>query len=290
MISSTEAPEIVLPTFGQPVSGRSAFVVGVWGSAGSRKTTVACNLAFELAELGTSVLLVDADGRRPSIAALMNLVESGPGITAVTRLGRQGRLDESELRRLCTEIRFENHTLDVLTGLNIPNRWPELDKPGLEALLKVAGEVHDFVIVDLNDELESGLISSRAEGERNLATNFFTETADVVLGVFAADPVGINRFLFEARDVGFDYWPIANRVTPTTIGKHPERQIRESMAKLGRITPRAMLPDDPVSTHWSLLHGKPLRFMSKSSKLAAALKLLALDLFDSRAATLNSGM
>ncbi|MEY3624824.1 MAG: hypothetical protein RL696_205 [Actinomycetota bacterium] len=62
------------------------------------------------------------------------------------------------------------------------------------------------------------------------------------------------------------------------------------MAKLGRITPRAMLPDDSVSTHWSLLNGKPLRFMSKSSKLAAALKLLALDLFDSRAATLNSGM
>jgi Mrp family chromosome partitioning ATPase len=68
---------------------RAGKVVTVWGSAGSGKTLLAINLAFQLAEANRSVALLDLDTKRPSIAASLGIVEPGAGITALARLARQ---------------------------------------------------------------------------------------------------------------------------------------------------------------------------------------------------------
>ena len=44
-----------------------------WGSSGSGKSSIATNLAFELALSGKKIFLVDADSYHPSIAALLGL-------------------------------------------------------------------------------------------------------------------------------------------------------------------------------------------------------------------------
>jgi len=65
------------------VSNRTtAMTIACWGSAGSGKSTVGANLAFELAALGLRVVLVDADTYNPSLSALLGITDPGPGLTA----------------------------------------------------------------------------------------------------------------------------------------------------------------------------------------------------------------
>ena len=277
------------PSESDPVLvGQVGEVISIWGAAASGKTMLASNLAFELAAQEQRVLLVDLDSRRPALAALLGLVDAGPGITAITRLARQERLDVAEMKRLSAEIKFGTNRLDVVTGMNSNSRWPELDKKGLEGLLNMAIANYDYVIFDLNDELEQGLVSTRSESDRNFATRWALEVCDKILAVLASDPVGINRFLFDVRDLSHEYWAIGNLVSQATVGKNPMRQIRDALHQVGRIDPKALLPEDRSATQWQVATAKPLLLSPKSSKLANTIHTLALDLLDARNGPLNS--
>ena len=145
----------------------SAKVIAVWGSAGSGKTTLAVNIGFELSSMDLKVLVIDADSYRPSIAASLGLTEPGPGITAVLRLARTSRLSIEEIDRLTEEIQFGKKSLRVLTGLNAPSRWPELDAESLGGLIEFARQHFDIIVIDLAGELEQGLVSAASEVGRN---------------------------------------------------------------------------------------------------------------------------
>ena len=88
-----------------------------WGSSGSGKSSIATNLAFELALSGKKIFLVDADSYHPSIAALLGLVDSGAGIAACLRLCRKGRMTEDDLSRLSQQIEFDDRSIGVVTGI-----------------------------------------------------------------------------------------------------------------------------------------------------------------------------
>ena len=68
---------------------RSLAVVGMTSRSGA--SAVAANLAIVTAELGSTVLLVDADLRKPSLSTIFD-VAGGPGLSSVD--GRRGRPDE----------------------------------------------------------------------------------------------------------------------------------------------------------------------------------------------------
>lgn len=270
------------------ITERLGKVLSVWGSAGSGKSLVATNLAFELASQNQAVLLVDLDSRRPSLAALLGLTDAGPGITAITRLGRQERLDASEIERLTAQIKFGSHGLDVLVGMNSPTRWPELDFLGLSKFLDLATRIYDTVVFDLNDELEQGLVSSKSAQERNFASRWAIDNSDLTLGCFSADAIGINRFLFDVRNLNSEVWAVANFVPQSSFGKNPEREIRQVLHQVGKIVPRGLLPIDHASVSWQLQTTKPLLMQNKSSKLANAFHMLALEIIDGFGQTINS--
>lgn len=259
------------------VSGR---VVACWGSAGGGKTSVAINLAFELASLGRSVLLVDLDSYRPAIAAQLALTEAGPGITAVLRLARSGRLDASELERLSQDISFGPHSLRIVTGINAPSRWPELDGAAIEELLRFTRSHYDFVVVDLAGELEAGLFTQSSSVARNFATTQLISDADLVLGVFSADPVGVNRFLWDLREVNFQFWPIANRVRSSVLGRNPERQLKDTLFQTARVSVRATIAEDGAAMDAAQQRGQPLLLAAKSSKARDGMREIALEVND----------
>lgn len=259
------------------VGGR---LVSCWGSTGSGKTSVSVNLSFELASLGMRVLLVDLDSYRPSIAALLGLVEAGPGITAVLRLARAGRLDAQELDRLSQEISFGKHTLRVVTGMNSPNRWPELDQQGLAEFFSFVRENFDYTILDLAGELEEGLFSQISGVPRNFAAVESLRNSDIALGLFVADQVGVNRFLFDMQEVGFEFWPIANRVRSSVLGRNPERQLRDTMFRKAQIKIHTTIPEDGAAMDAAQHRAQPLMLAAKSSKTREAIRLLALELAD----------
>jgi MinD-like ATPase involved in chromosome partitioning or flagellar assembly len=255
-------------------------LLACWGSVGGGKTSMAINLAFELASLGRSVLLVDLDSYRPAIAAQLALTEAGPGITAVLRLARAGRLDLGELQRLTQEVSFGPHNLRVLTGINAPSRWPELDGAAIDELFRFATKEYDFVVVDLASELEAGLFSQSSSMPRNFASAHAISSADLVLGVFASDPVGVNRFLWDLREVDFEFWPIANRVRSSVLGRNPERQLKDTLYQTARLSVRAVIAEDGSALDIAQQRGQPLLLAAKSSKARDGIRAIALEIND----------
>ena len=255
-------------------------VVACWGSVGSGKTSVCVNLGFELASLGKRVLILDLDSYRPSIAALLGLTNPGPGITAVLRLARASRLNIEELSRLSEELSFAKSTLRVVTGINALGRWPELDAAGIGELFRFTRDHFDFCLVDVASELEEGLFSQLSGVPRNFASSEVLRISDLALGLFSSDPIGVNRFLQDLRGVNFEFWPIANRIRVSVLGRNPERQVRDTMFKIASLKIHTTIPEDGAALDAAQQRGQPLILAAKSSKTREAIRLLALEIAD----------
>ena len=245
-----------------------------WGSSGSGKSSIATNLAFELAFLGDKVALVDADSYHPSIAALLGLIDSGSGIAACLRLCRKGRFGTEDLARLSQRIEFEERSIDVVTGIPLASRWPELDAPALHVLASTLAEHYDFIVWDVASYREITIYGSETATSRNEATNTLIELADLTIGLFLADPVGVNRFLFDCKVEHGDFWPVANRVRSSVLGKRPENDVAKVLADVADIQLVESIREDS-SFDSMLATAKPLRLQGRSSKASEAISRLA---------------
>lgn len=104
------------------------------------KTTVATSLAISLARTGKSVLLIDADLRKPRLSRVFSLGQESQGVTSVVL---EPELFASAIRR--TDI--EN--LAVLpTGTLPPNPAELLHSVAFERLLTAASENFERVVID----------------------------------------------------------------------------------------------------------------------------------------------
>jgi hypothetical protein len=127
-------------------------VVAVWGPTGAPgRTTVAVHLAGELAGLGRSTLLVDADVYGGVVAQVLGLLDEAPGLAAASRLANQGALD---LHRLAGLARTVAPQLRVLSGVARADRWPELRPASLEVVLELARSLATTTVVDCSFALE----------------------------------------------------------------------------------------------------------------------------------------
>ncbi|MGA7148209.1 MAG: P-loop NTPase, partial [Microbacterium sp.] len=90
-------------------------IIAVWGPAGAPgRSTVAVELAVELARGGRHVGLIDADTHAPSIALALGLADEGPGFAAACRQSEFGGIDAAELTRV--SVPLGRTGVDVLTG------------------------------------------------------------------------------------------------------------------------------------------------------------------------------
>jgi len=266
----------------QEAEGRgSGQLIVVWGPAGSPgRTTVAVNIAGEMAADGQEVLLVDADTYGASVAAVLGLLDESAGLAQACRLADHGQLDADALRKVAAVVATASGQFRVLTGITRADRWTEIRATALALVLERAREIADVVVVDTGFCLEADeeLSFDTMAPRRNAATLRPLELADTVYAIGAADPVGVPRMvraLAELEDAVPQASPtvLMNKVRSSSVGRDPERQLRDAWERYGPAPElKAFLPHDPRAADAALLGGSLLLEAAPESDLRRAIR------------------
>ncbi len=258
-------------------------ILAVWGPTGAPgRTTVAVNLAAELASSGSSVLLIDADTYGASVAAALGLLDESAGLAQACRFADQGTLDSAVLRRVCSEVMIGESPLRVLTGITRPDRWAEVRPSALDRVLQTARRIADTIIIDCGFGLEADeeLSFDTLAPRRNGATLCCLESADEVYAVGTADSIGVPRLvrgLAELQEAVPTASPrvVFNKVRASSVGRSPERQLREAWDRFGpSLAISAFIPADFETADAALLAGSALCESSPGSPLRRAIASL----------------
>ncbi len=265
-----------------PGAGR---LVAVWGPTGAPgRTSVAVGLASEMAALGVSTLLVDADVYGGVVAQVLGLLEEMPGLAAACRLANTGALD---LPRLGSLARAVGGGLRVLPGISRPARWPELRPAAFGAVLDLCRSLAAVTVIDCGFSLEQDeeLSYDTAAPRRNGATLAALEAADTLVVVGSGDPIGVARLvrgLADLRDAVPAARPlvVVNRCRRAAVGGDPEREVGGVLARYAGVTPTAFVPYDVAGFDAALAAGRTLAEVAPGSSARAALRALAASIVD----------
>ena len=272
------APPVVVS---EPV--RRGSIVAVWGPTGAPgRTTVATTLADELARLGPTSLLVDADVYGGTVAAVLGLLDESPGLAAACRRAAGQRLDATALAALCWQL---GPRLRVLTGIPIASRWPELRPSAVGSVLGAARTLVDFTVVDCGFCLETDeeLSFDTVAPRRNGATLAVLDDADVIVIVGSADPIGMQRLvrgLAELRDAELraPTWVVLNRVRSGAVPGDAARELAAALQRFAGREPAALLPADTRALDTAVATGRVLAEVDPKSPLRRAIVDLAAEI------------
>ena len=266
-------------------SAGAASVIAVWGPAGAPgRTTLAINLAAEIAAAGHRVALVDADPYGAAIAPSLGLLDETPGFAAACRLAGSDALDRAELERIAQRYSAPRASFDVFTGLAGPSRWPELSRERVTAAIGVLRSWVEYVVIDVGFSLEHDeeLTSDQFAPRRNAATFSALAAADRVVAVGLADPVGLSRLLRGHGDLVdlVDHERIdvvVNRVRTGALGIDAHAQVRQTLRRFAGLGDAALLPHDGRATDAAILTARTLRDAAGRSPLRTAIREYVLD-------------
>lgn len=257
-------------------------VIAVWGPAGAPgRTTLAINIAAEIAAAGFSVALGDVDTHAGSVAAALGMLDESPGFAAACRLAGADGLNRAELERISQRYSSGHGSFWVLTGIGRPSRWPELSAARVAGTIAQCRTWVDYTVLDTgfslenDEEISSDLFAPR----RNAASLTALREADRIIAVGAADPVGLSRFLRAHVDLVETVAPgrvivAVNKIRASAIGPAPAGQVSQTLYRFGGIEPAAMIPFDQAGLDSAILAGKSLADAAPRSGVRVAIRSL----------------
>ena len=251
-----------------------ARTIAVWGSSGAPgRSTVASSLAASFAHRDHDTVLVDADTYGGSIGQMLAMLDEVSGLMAACRAANQGRADEVTDHLLDVEPR-----LRLLSGIPRADMWPQVRPGALELVLQRLRAEADVVVADCAFSLEPA--DGSAGAGRNQVTRHVLSTADVVLVVGRADPVGLSRLVRAVHDLSdvVDVEPVlaVNLMRPS-LG-WSERDVASTLTRLTGIEPVTFIPADVAAIDLAVMRGQLPRVVAPSSAFISAVDDLAASL------------
>ena len=230
-------------------------LVGVTGPGGTGSSTVAIAVSQGLASLGHDVLLADLC-RNAELHVLHHLDSERPWIGDLVEAHRTSAPGPARLRELPTPVPRGYH---VLPGLRRSVGWSSLRPRALAATLHGLRSAYDFVVCDIDADLEG-----QAEGgsfdveERNALARTAVANAAGVVAVGSGGAKGAHSLL---RVLG-ELWSHGVRPDNTiaVVNRGDARSVDRLGAALDRLgagqTRKLFLPDLPLEP--ALLADAPL--------------------------------
>ena len=159
-------------------------------------------------------------------------------------------------------------------------RWRELPPSPMADVWAGCREVAAWTVVDIaGGPLEDEVDDYTLEPGRDALAASLVRSADVVVIVGAADPVGVRRLLQLVAQFDEGERPsgrievVVNRVRASAAGPSPERAVKEALARFGGLEEVVLLPEDPVANQ-CLLAGCSVLDGAPGSALGRALAVL----------------
>jgi MinD-like ATPase involved in chromosome partitioning or flagellar assembly len=239
----------------------------VWGPAGAPgRTTLAINIAAEIAAAGHTVVLADVDTYSGSIAPSLGLLDEAPGFAAACRLAGSDSLTHAEFERIAHRYSSPRGAFWVLTGIGQPSRWPELSAERVGDAISSLRLWADYVVLDTGFSLESDeeISSDLFAPRRNAATLAALGSADRVVACGLAEPVGMARFLRAWADLTevvntTMVHVVMNRVRASAVGLGAGNQVTSALRRFGGIDAAVLIPHDVAGLDAAVLTGRTLR-------------------------------
>ena len=255
---------------GRTAAGR---IVVVWGPQGAPgRTTIAIGIADACADRGLRACIVDADTYAPSVALDLGLLDDVSSLVIACRHADNGMLDAATVAQCALPVR---PGLVALTGIQQPDRWPDLRAGALDRVWEACRGAFDVTVVDIGFCLErdDDTVLGR---RRNAAALSALAAADHLVAVASAAPGGVARLT--------SAWPLlgwGREGACTLVRNRTER--RDGLAGQWRAAARECgvslepweVPHDPRVLTRAWRRGRTLTETAPRSRIHRALAALA---------------
>lgn len=257
-----------------PVGAKRGRLIGVWGpKGGPGRTTVAIEVASQLALHDDATLLLDADLYGGDVAQMLGVVGDLPTILWAAKLAAKDELDAG---RLAVELRRAGRAGPVLmAGLARSDLWPDVSTHAWRRVLETATSEFTFCVADVGFCLEPAADLYSGDDGRNRITRATLEAADQVVTVCRADPVGIKGFLRGMEQL-LDLVAIERVVVVANrVRDKEQREVADLIRTNLGIRPVAYVPDRPREHHRAVLSGRPLGEIAPGCDAVTAIRSVA---------------
>jgi MinD-like ATPase involved in chromosome partitioning or flagellar assembly len=244
-------------------------LVSVWGAKGAPgRSTLAVEIATELAAAHPETVLVDADSYGGDLAQMLGVVEELPSIVWACQTAARG---EADRRHLMLGLKRVGASGPVLVpGITRADLWGDIGEFAWRELLVALRAEFAHCVVDVGFCLEEASSSYSVGEGRNAIARGAVRDSDFVVAVCRGDAVGLKTFLWAYQGlvelVDEDrIHVVANRVTPGE-----EASIAELLRRHAGKRPVAYVPEDASLFRAAVSKGVAVRDVAPGSATARA--------------------
>ena len=236
-------------------SGRIIAFVPCKGGSGA--TFLATNLGYQIAEQGKKVLLIDLNLQFGEALLTVHDRKATSDIVEVAR--NISRLDASFLSASTVQVSPNFEILDVPVD---PAQSLQIKPEHLDAILNVAINQYDFVILDVNKNLDDVTIKALDRAH----------TIFLVVQMLLPYLRNANRMMTVFRSLG--YTPEKIELIVNRVWKHGELSLDDLRSNMG-LSKMRTIPNGYKEVAKAINQGEPLLALSKSSPVVKAISELA---------------